>query len=101
MSRPNDSPTLQSHRRKVTAGPAGHGTTTTRPAKEKKGTANRKVSGSGRSQSSEGNNPKDAVGMRQARQVCKARREEGVRETGEPWTCCKFEVLELAREQGP
>lgn len=60
---------------------------TTRPAKEKKGKANRKVSGSVRGKTSEGKNPKDAVGMKQARQVGQAMREEGVRETDEPWAC--------------
>jgi hypothetical protein len=58
-----------------------------RPAKERKGKANRKVSGSGRGQTSEGKNPKDAVGMEQARQVGQAMREEGVRATDEPWAC--------------
>lgn len=58
-----------------------------RPAKERKGKANRKASGSERSQTSEGRNPKDAVGMKQSLQVVRARREEGVRATGEPWAC--------------
>jgi len=42
---------------------------TMRPAKERKGKASRKVSGSGYGQISEGENPKGAVGMEQARQV--------------------------------
>lgn len=58
-----------------------------RPAKERKGKASRKVSGSERSQTSEGQNPKDAVGLEQSLQVAQARREEGVRATGEPWAC--------------
>lgn len=63
-----------------------------RPAKERKGKASRKVSGSGYGQISEGENPKGAVGMEQARQVGKARREEGVRATDEPWTCCTTDI---------
>lgn len=47
-----------------------------RPAKEKKGKANRKVSGSGSSQTSEGRNPKDVAGMEQAWQARPTRREE-------------------------
>jgi hypothetical protein len=58
-----------------------------RPAKERKGKASREVSGSGRGQSSEGKNPKDAVEMKKTRQVGQARREEGVRATDEPWAC--------------
>lgn len=50
-----------------------------RPAKEKKGKANRKVSGSGSSQTSEGRNPKDVAGMEQAWQARQTRREEGER----------------------
>jgi hypothetical protein len=52
-----------------------------RPAKEKKGKANRKVSGSGSGQTSEGRNPKDVAGMEQAWQARQTRREEGVRTT--------------------
>lgn len=58
-----------------------------RPAKEKRGKASRKVSGSERSQTSEGINPMDAVEMEQARQAGQARRGEGVRATDEPWAC--------------
>jgi len=65
-------------------------TTTVRPAKEKKGTASRKVSGSGRGQTSEGKNPKDAAGMEQAWQVRGRRR-------GRPQRI--LEVRETARKE--
>jgi len=58
-----------------------------RPAKEKRGKASRKVSGSERGQTSEGKNPMDAVEMEQARQAGQAMRGEGVRATDEPWAC--------------
>lgn len=74
---------------------------TLRPVKEKKGKANRKVSGSGSGQTSEGRNPKDVARMEQAWQAGKTRREEGVRKTesngsnrsdqkpNETWACQK------------
>jgi hypothetical protein len=61
------------------AGAFGRRNGTRSLAKGKKGKASREVSGSGRGQASEGEKPKDAAGMEQARQVVQARREEGGR----------------------
>jgi len=72
--------------------------TATCPAKEQKGRVNREVAGSGRGQTSEGKNPKGVAGMKQARQVRKARREEGP-EPGDRRTETTLDVLQVGNRE--